>query len=254
MSDVEQAQWRPTPKFILRQACIEHATEAWAPGRFVEAGAGTGTLTRTFLDRGFSGICYDITPETREILRQNLADRGDVVEVVDDADGIAVESFDYLFAFEVLEHIDEDLTALSEWTAWLRPGGRLLVSVPAHQRKYGSDDAAVGHVRRYERRALESLLAAAGYTDIDVLNYGFPLGNATRLTRRVLDAAKRRGDGDDRSYVERSVDSGVKSSDEILKIAPLANRRTLAPFISIQRLVFTRELGDGFVVTATKPS
>ncbi len=254
MTDALQAEWRPTPKFILRLACIEHATTGWEPGRFVEAGAGTGTLTRTFLDRGFTGVCYDITPETREILRTNLADRSDLVEVVDNADDLAAESFDYLFAFEVLEHIEDDLPALQQWTRWLRPGGRLLVSVPAHQRKYSRDDALVGHVRRYEHDALETLLTEAGFADVELLNYGFPLGNITRLTRRAIDGVKRRGADDDRSYTERSVDSGVKSSDEVLKIAPLANERTLAPFVALQKYWFTRQLGDGWVATATKPA
>lgn len=252
MTDELQAEWRPTPKFILRLACIEHATSDWVPGRFVEAGAGTGTLTGWFLDRGFTGVCYDISPGTRAILRSNLADRRDVVEVVDDADDIGAESFDYLFAFEVLEHIEHDLQALQKWSTWLRPRGRLLVSVPAHQRKYSRDDARVGHVRRYERDALATLLTQAGYADITLLNCGFPLGNITRLIRRAIDGMTRRGTDDDRSYIARSVDSGVKSSEEVRRIAPIANERTLAPFIALQKHWFTRQLGDGWVATATR--
>jgi SAM-dependent methyltransferase len=247
-----QEQWRPTPKFILRNACIDRAIAEWLPGDFFEAGAGTGTLTRTFLERGFTGTCYDITAETRDVLRRNLAGWGDAVRVVDDLGDVEGEAFEYLFAFEVLEHIEHDLDALQQWTKLLRPGGRLLVSVPAHQRKYGRDDASVGHVRRYERDELEQLLASAGYDDVDILNYGFPLGNVTRVTRSLIDDVRRRGAGDDRSYVQRSVDSGVKSSGDVLKVSPLVNRRTLAPFVALQSRFFRRELGDGFVATGVK--
>jgi SAM-dependent methyltransferase len=224
-----EARWRPTPKFILRLACIEELTAGWPPGRFVEAGAGTGTVTRSFLDRRFTGTCYDITPETRDIIRRNLADKADVVDVPENADAIVHESYDYLFAFEVLEHIEDDLGALKQWTQWLRPQGRLLISVPAHQRKYGPADASVGHVRRYERGELESLLAGAGYVDMEVRNYGFPLGNISRLTQNLVDGVLRRCADDERPFTERSVDSGVKTSSGALRIAPLVNARTLAP-------------------------
>lgn len=249
---VAGASWRPTPKFIMRLACIDELTRDWPPGRFVEAGAGTGTLTRAFLDRGFTGTCHDITPETREVIRRNLADRADVLDVPEDVDDIPAGAYDYLFAFEVLEHIEDDLGALRQWTAWLRPGGRVLVSVPAHQRKYGRDDASVGHVRRYERAELEALLQGAGYADIEVLNYGFPLGNVSRLTQELVDVVRRRGADDTRTYVERSVDSGVKVSDGARRIAPLVNTHTLAPFLAVQRRFYDRELGDGFVATARK--
>jgi SAM-dependent methyltransferase len=247
-----ETEWRPTPKFVLRNACVREVTASWEPGRFLETGAGTGTMTRAFLDRGFTGICFDITPETRVILRENLTGYGDRVHVADGLDDVA-ETFDYLLSFEVLEHIEDDLAALRQWTAHLRPGGRLIASVPAHQRKYDRVDASVGHVRRYERAQLEELLRSAGYEHIAIFNYGFPLGNVTRFTQHVSDAVRRRGSDDDRSYVERSVDSGVKSSKGVVRIAPLVNRRTLAPFVAIQRRFFGRELGDGFVVTANRP-
>lgn len=246
-----QTDWRPTPKFILRNACVSEVTASWVPGRFFETGAGTGTMTRVFLDRGFTGVCYDITQETRKVLRENLAGYGNGVEVVDSL-GAVSEKFDYLLSFEVLEHIDEDLAALREWTSRLRPGGRLIASVPAHQTKYDRVDASVGHVRRYERPQLEDLVHGAGFKDVMVFNYGFPLGNVTRIAQHVSDAVRRHGSDDDRSYVERSVDSGIRSSKGVVRMAPLVSPRTLAPFVAIQRRFFSRELGDGFVVTATR--
>jgi 2-polyprenyl-3-methyl-5-hydroxy-6-metoxy-1,4-benzoquinol methylase len=108
-------------------------------------------MTSKFLELGFDGACYDLGEESRNRLKDNLAAYGQRMRVVDDVASLAPASFDYLFAFEVLEHIADDLSALREWTGFLKPGGRLLVSVPAHARKYGKADEIVGHVRRYER-------------------------------------------------------------------------------------------------------
>ena len=54
------------------------------------------------------------------------------------------DRFDLVCAFEVLEHIEDDQNALIQWTAHLRPGGWLLISVPAHQRRYAAADELVG--------------------------------------------------------------------------------------------------------------
>ena len=50
---------------------------------------------------------------------------------------IGAERFGLVCAFEVLEHIENDVAAVKEWASLLRPGGWLLLSVPAHQRRYG---------------------------------------------------------------------------------------------------------------------
>ena len=47
------------------------------------------------------------------------------------------ERFDLVCAFEVLEHIEDDAAAVKDWASRLRPGGWLLLSVPAYQRRYG---------------------------------------------------------------------------------------------------------------------
>jgi SAM-dependent methyltransferase len=62
----------------------------------------------------------------------------------------------------VLEHIDDDAAAVADMAAALRPGGRLALLVPAHQRLYGSLDLAYGHRRRYEADELRGLIEAAG--------------------------------------------------------------------------------------------
>jgi SAM-dependent methyltransferase len=100
--------------------------------------------------------------------------------------GLGDERFDLVCAFEVLEHIEDDAAALAEWAARLRPGGWLLLSVPAYQSRYGAADELVGHFRRYDPPALAALLGAAGFADVEVRHYGVPLGYALEAGRNAI--------------------------------------------------------------------
>src|SRR3546814_6549126 len=61
-------------------------------------------------------------------------------------------------AFEVLEHIEDDHAALRQWLGWLKPGGILLMSVPAHPSQWNAADVWAGHFRRYRKRELLGLV------------------------------------------------------------------------------------------------
>lgn len=246
-------RWRRTPKFILRAGCIADLTAAWDPGRFLEVGAGTGTMTRLFLDRNFRGVCHDIGEETRSILRDNLADYGDRVSVAASLDELSEQNFDYVFAFEVLEHIEDDVGALELWTRYLRPGGGVLLSVPAHQRKYGRGDRAVGHIRRYEKEHLRRVLHAAGYVDTRVINYGFPVGNITRWGQALIDLVWDRGERDESSTTDRSISSGIESSPAVDRFGALIPERAIERLSRAQRYFYENDLGDGYVAKARKP-
>lgn len=238
--------------YILRRDCLEHATNGWPPGRFLEIGAGTGHLTRGFLERGFTGVCYDLGAGNRDVLRRNLAFFGSNAQVVDDLGVLGESSFDYLFAFEVLEHIDGDFEALRSWVRLLKPGGRILLSVPAHMSKYNEEDRAVGHVRRYEREQLAQLIIESGCGGPHLLSYGFPLAIITRRGNQCLSLLRGTGAAEAGGAEALSIRSGVERSHASVRLARFLNRRTLAPFVYLQRLFFHGDLGDGYVAYAFK--
>ena len=60
--------------------------------------------------------------------------------------------FDLVCAFEVLEHIEDDVAALREWGAKVRPGGYVMISSPAFPDRFGPFDHFAGHFRRYDRQ------------------------------------------------------------------------------------------------------
>lgn len=73
-------------------------------------------------------------------------------------------SFDFVCAFDILEHVVDDEGALGELTRVAEPGARLLISVPLHPEAWTAFDDFVGHYRRYEPEAIRDLLARHGFT------------------------------------------------------------------------------------------
>jgi len=245
------SRWVKSPKYLLRADAIAYLTRDCAPGRFLEVGAGTGELTRAFMNRGFTGFVYDLGETTRAALAERFSDDTGAVRIVDQVDQLPDRSLDYLFAFEVLEHIVDDEGALAQWCTKLKPGGCVVVSVPAHQRVYGATDARVGHVRRYERAQLEELLQGAGLTVDRIACYGFPLGNIGRMVGNLLDRGV--APGAECVAQQRSITSGTEQSPAVVRLSRIINRWTIAPFLAAQRLTFDTELGDGYVARAVLP-
>jgi SAM-dependent methyltransferase len=73
------------------------------------------------------------------------------------------DEFDVVGAFDVIEHIADDVAVLSQIRAALRPGGIVAIAVPQHPWLWGRSDEYSRHKRRYRRGELESKLAAAGF-------------------------------------------------------------------------------------------
>ncbi len=131
------------------------------PVEVLDVGSGDGWLARQLADdlgRRVSITCYDRF-YTRALLDhlEDLPASG-----VTYTDTSPTEAVDVVLALDVIEHVEDDAAFVRELAAHLRPGGRLLVTVPAHQALFGPHDVALGHFRRYSRAGLVALLAEAG--------------------------------------------------------------------------------------------
>ena len=107
-------------------------------------------------------------------------------------------SFDAIVCGEVLEHLDDDQTAVREFARVLKPGGVVLASVPANPWRYDWSDHWAGHRRRYTAAGLAERFTAAGFADVDVTDYGFPLLGLyhRQVYRRMLKRRLERDGGD----------------------------------------------------------
>jgi len=73
------------------------------------------------------------------------------------------QSFDLVVSLDVIEHLDDDLSALRELRRTVAPGGSLLVTVPAYQWLWSGHDEINHHHRRYTRRSLQRVAEQAGW-------------------------------------------------------------------------------------------
>ena len=164
-------------------------------------------------------------------------------------------SFDCVVACEVLEHIENDRLFLQRTAKLLKQGGQLILSVPARQKYWSVDDVIVGHYRRYEKRELYEKLTEAGYSQINIISYGFPFQNLIRLGRIALAKFqyKEKANWGKRKQSQQSAFM-VKRKSYINLIGFLLNKYTLFPFCVIASLFNKIDLAEGYVVSATKRS
>lgn len=191
------------PRHDFREALVLRRLLPALPGpRVLNAGAGAGSLTVKMVDAGLQVTSTDQSPQlcewTRRALRERGADEGNPVLVGDlERLDLPDASFDAAVCAEVLEHLDHDAAALAELHRVLRPGGLLLVTVPANPFRYDWTDRWAGHRRRYTPAMLGERLAAAGFAGAEVRGWGFPLTGLyhRQVYRRVLRRRLAQGGG-----------------------------------------------------------
>jgi 2-polyprenyl-3-methyl-5-hydroxy-6-metoxy-1,4-benzoquinol methylase len=130
----------------------------------LEVGAGRGDLTEGFA-QGRVVTATDLSPAFLEALQARFAGNPNVrVGTLDLEEFVPGDRYDAVVMINVLEHIEHDIAALEALRGALRPGGHLVIWVPAFQALYSDMDRRIGHYRRYTRASLEARLVAAGYT------------------------------------------------------------------------------------------
>ena len=132
-------------------------SEARAGDAVLDFGAGIGTFAKALASDGHQVQC--IEPDQRQ--RERIQASG--LPAYAALNGIADASVDLLYSLNVLEHIEDDVAVLRDWHDKVRPGGRVLIYVPAFQVLYSSMDKLVGHCRRYTRKELSEKVRLAGF-------------------------------------------------------------------------------------------
>jgi glycosyltransferase involved in cell wall biosynthesis len=237
----------------LRFDVLRAPLERLDPCRVLEIGPGRGAIAARMVAAGHDYTGVEMADEARAATERVVsAVSGGHHRLVASIDDLgAGERFGLVYAFEVLEHIEDDAGALAQWTARLEPGGQLLLSVPAFQRMYSSHDVEVGHLRRYEPEELQRLAEAAGLVEVEVTVYGFGLGPVLQAARNTVSRlVQRRGRVEDESPLERTKRSGgwYQPPDSMNRVVQAATW----PFRVLQRSVTDR--GTGLVLSARAPS
>lgn len=159
------------------------------PAEVLDAGCGSGRTLVELVDYGrVSGI--ELDPDVAAVAQGRGL--GNVVQGRLEELHWAESSFDLITCLDVIEHTPDDRRTLRELRRVCRPGGFLLVTVPAHQILWSAHDEYNHHYRRYSRRSLCAAAVAAGWGVGRVSAFNsllFPPAAVVRLLRRGAAAA-----------------------------------------------------------------
>ena len=194
-----------TPNAWLRYDLVERMLPAGVTD-VLEIGCGQGSLGARLAQR-YRYLGLEPDRASWEVARERMraAGHGEVRNIT--SGELGTERFDLVCAFEVLEHIEDDAAAVKQWAARLRGRGWLLLSTPALQRRYGPADELVGHFRRYDPPAMAALLNGCGLDQVEIRQYGFPLGYLLETARNTI-ARRQLAAAADTSAAERTAGSG----------------------------------------------
>ncbi|WP_082474667.1 class I SAM-dependent methyltransferase [Sphingomonas sp. Leaf343] len=165
-----------------------------AGARILEIGCGTGHNLPMLAKFG-SVEAIEIDPAAREIASERLGRPvGDAP--LPELPGVERGAYDLVAVLDVVEHIEDDVAALAAMKSLLKPGGKILIAVPAHQWMWSAHDVVNHHHRRYSKTTLKTAIERAGLKP-DRLGYFntllFPLAAAARIAGRMTG----RDDSDD---------------------------------------------------------
>jgi SAM-dependent methyltransferase len=237
-----------TPMACLRYDVIARRLAEIRPGSVLEIGCGQGAVgARLARQASYLGVEPDALSYQTAAVRITAAG-GELIKG-DDRAVPGGRSFDLVCAFEVLEHLEDDKAALTDWARFVRPGGYLLVSVPAWPQRFGPMDEMVGHFRRYTPAELEGRLLDAGLAEPAVTLYGWPLGYALEALRNRV-AAGRRQLVAETPVTDRTAGSGRLFQPR--RMIGLSVEAAVFPFRYMQRVSPGR--GTGIVATARRPA
>jgi SAM-dependent methyltransferase len=201
MAELDARHWWYRARREVLRALIGRRIALTDGARILEIGCGTGH-NLSMLGSFGTVDAVELDPAARAIASTRLG-RPVVDARLPELEGIMPASYDLVAALDVVEHVEDDCAALQALARCLKPGGRILVTVPAFQWMWSGHDVANHHFRRYTKATLRTVVAKAGLK-LEFVGWFnsilFPLAAAARLWSRV---------------------TGKEGSDDALPPAPL---------------------------------
>jgi SAM-dependent methyltransferase len=102
--------------------------------------------------------------------------------------GIERGHYDLIAVLDVVEHIEDDVAALAAMAQCLRPGGKILITVPAHPWMWSAHDTVNHHFRRYSKKTLDAAIRTAGLSHNGLRWFNsllFPAAVAARVAGKL---------------------------------------------------------------------
>lgn len=159
--------------FRHRNSCIVSVVKSYPPednGTIFDIGGGNG-----FVSSGLANAGFDVAlVEPGRVGASNAKSRGlkNVICATTNTAKFKKHSLPVVGLFDVIEHIEDDLSFLKSIRSLMKKGGRLYVTVPSYSFLWSEEDVLTGHLRRYALRDISSVLKSAGF-EIEFSSYIF---------------------------------------------------------------------------------
>jgi 2-polyprenyl-3-methyl-5-hydroxy-6-metoxy-1,4-benzoquinol methylase len=187
MAELDSSHWWFVARRQILEEIIKRIVQPPPNAQILEIGCGTGHNLE-MLSRFGRVTATELDPDARALATKRL-EREVQPTALPDLSAFPERGFDLIALLDVLEHVADDHSALKAIWARLKPGGRLILTVPANPWMWSAHDVAHHHHRRYRRAQLERLAGEAHY-EIDLLSpfntILFPLIAAARGAGKIL--------------------------------------------------------------------
>jgi SAM-dependent methyltransferase len=186
LAAVEDQSWYFRSLHAHFERALRQALPAGKPARIVDAGCGTGGLLRRLQPRNpdWSLQGLDISPEACALARQRTGAeirQASVLQMPWESG-----SLDAILSADLLCQLEDPAAALAECHRSLRPGGLLLLNLPACSSLFSYHDLAVGNLHRYSAGELRALLAKAGFRGVQLTHWNTLLFPAVYVRRKFF--------------------------------------------------------------------
>jgi len=198
MAEREKTYWWHLGRFRIMRTYLSLATEGIKTKKLKVLNIGCGTGGTINILEEFGDVeNVDVSDDAIKLMKK----AGHKVTKVE---GVALpfkpNTFNVVGAFDVLEHIENDVDALKEWARVLKPGGKVVVTVPAYSWLWSEHDTSLHHFRRHTSQGIKRRAKAAGLKTVKTsyaIVFSLPLVVGFRWLNKLLG---RKTDGET-SYV-----------------------------------------------------
>lgn len=186
MAEFDNSHWWYQGRRKILDAVISDHVKLPDQAHILEVGCGTGHNLHMLARHGVVDA-LEIDDTAREIASQRLG-RPVADAPLPALPGVKRNHYEMIGLFDVLEHIEDDVSALTELGKCLSPTGKLLLTVPAFPWMWTAHDEIHHHHRRYSKAALQKAIAEAGLKVEMISSFNsilFPVAAISRLWNKV---------------------------------------------------------------------
>lgn len=186
MFSAEDVHWWYRGMAVITRAILNRNLPPVENREVLDAGCGTGGAMASFLgdygkvagfDLSTRGITYCKTRGLERVFSASVTNIP-----------LASSCFDLITSFDVLYHVEDDHAAMREFARVLKPGGYLLLRVPAYEWMRRQHDVQVSTIRRYTRNQVKNLFLESGFRSVDSTyanTFLFPLALLNTLLEKL---------------------------------------------------------------------